>query len=250
MTKICAEIIGTMILVFLGNGVVANVILSKTKGHSKNIDIGWLTIAIGWALAVFMGVTVSAPYSGAHLNPCVTISFAMIGKFSWEMVPFYIFSQFIGAMLGSLFVWFLYKDHFFETQEKQDKLSVFVTIPSIKNLFSNFLSEVLATFIFIFIFLYLSTEGTLLFKEEKYPIGLGSLGALPSALVVLGIILSLGGSTGAAINPVRDLGPRIIYSIIPIPGKGKSNWDYALIPILGPIVGSIIAATLYLFLSS
>ncbi|WP_185852302.1 MIP/aquaporin family protein [Blattabacterium cuenoti] len=247
MTKIYAEIIGTMILVFLGNGVGANVILSKTKGHSKSGE--WLTITIGWALAVFMGITVAAPYSGAHLNPCVTISFAIIGKFSWKMVPFYIFSQFIGAMLGSLFVWFLYKDHFFETQEKQEKLSVFVTIPSIKNLFSNFLSEVLATFIFIFISLYLSTEGTLFFKEGKYPIGLGSLGALPSALVVLGIVLSLGGATGAALNPARDLGPRIIYSIIPIPGKGKSNWDYALIPIFGPIVGSIIAATLYLFLS-
>jgi Glycerol uptake facilitator and related permeases (Major Intrinsic Protein Family) len=237
-----------MILVFLGNGVVANVVLSKTKGHSKNI--GWLTITIGWSLAVFMGIIVAGPYSGAHLNPCVTISFAIIGKFNWKMVPFYIFSQFIGAMLGSLFVWFLYKDHFIETKEEKDKLSVFVTVPSIKNLFSNFLNEVLATCIFIFISLYLSTEGTLFFKEEKYPIGLGSLGAFPCALVVLGVVLSLGGSTGAAINPARDLGPRIMYSILPIPGKGKSNWDYALIPILGPITGCIIAAILYLFLSS
>ncbi|WP_341663913.1 MIP/aquaporin family protein [Blattabacterium cuenoti] len=248
MTKIYAEIIGTMILIFLGNGVVANVILSKTKGHSKNGD--WLTITIGWALAVFMGIIVSAPYSGAHLNPCVTISFAIIGKFSWKMVPFYIFSQLIGAMLGSLLVWFLYKDHFFETQDKQEKLSVFVTFPSIKNLFSNFLSEVLSTFVFILIFLYLSTEGTLFFKEEKYPIGLGSLGAIPSALIVLGVVLSLGGATGAALNPARDLGPRIIYSIIPIPGKEKSHWNYALIPIFGPIVGSVIASVCYLCLSS
>ncbi|BBA17120.1 MIP/aquaporin family protein [Blattabacterium cuenoti] len=249
MTKIYAEIIGTMILVFLGNGVVANVILSKTKGHSKNGG-GWLTITIGWALAVFMAITVSAPYSGAHLNPCVSISYAIIGKFSWKMVPFYIFSQFIGAMLGSLFVWFLYKDHFFETQEKQEKLSVFVTFPSIKNLFSNFLSEVLATFVFIFISLYLSTEGTLFLREEKYPVGLGSLGAVPSALVVLGIVLSLGGATGAALNPARDLGPRIIYSIIPIPGKEKNHWNYALIPIFGPIVGCVIASVFYLCLSS
>ncbi|AGW86211.1 putative glycerol uptake facilitator protein [Blattabacterium sp. (Nauphoeta cinerea)] len=248
MTKIYAEIIGTMILVFLGNGVVANVILSKTKGHSKSGE--WLIITIGWALAVFMGITVSAPYSGAHLNPCVTISFAIIGKFNWGMVPFYILSQFIGAMLGSFFVWLLYKDHFFETQGKEEKLSVFVTVPSTKNLFSNFRSEVFTTFIFILISLYLSTEGTLFFKEEKYPIGLGSLGALPSSLVVFGIVLSLGGVTGAALNPARDLGPRIIYSIIPIPGKGKSNWDYALIPVLGPIVGCVMAATLYLFLSS
>ncbi|WP_185861425.1 MIP/aquaporin family protein [Blattabacterium cuenoti] len=248
MTKIYAEIIGTMILVFLGNGVVANVILSKTKGHSKYG--GWVPITLGWALAVFMAIIVSAPYSGAHLNPCVTISFAIIGKFRWEMVPFYIFSQFVGAMLGSLFVWVLYKDHFLETQDEQEKLSVFVTIPSIKNLFSNFLSEVLATFIFIFISLYLSTEGILFFGERKYPIGLGSLGAIPYALVVLGVVLSLGGATGAAINPARDLGPRIIYSIIPITGKVKNHWNYAWVPIIGPIVGGIIASTLYLFLSS
>ncbi|WP_185853490.1 MIP/aquaporin family protein [Blattabacterium cuenoti] len=248
MTKICAEIIGTMILVFLGNGVVANVILSKTKGHSRNGE--WLTITIGWSLAVFMGIIVSAPYSGGHLNPCVTISFAIVGKFDWDMVPFYILSQLIGAMLGSLLVWFLYKDHFVETKKEQDKLSIFVTIPSIKNLFLNFLNEVLATFIFIFISLYLTVEGTLFLKEDKYPIGLGSLGALLPALMVLGIVLSLGGNTGAAINPARDLGPRIIYSIIPIPGKGKSNWNYAFVPVLGPILGSVIAAISYLFLSS
>ncbi len=239
-----------MILVFLGNGVVANIILSKTKGHSNNKNGEWITITVGWALAVFMGVIVSAPYSGGHLNPCVTISFAIIGKFSWKLVPFYVFSQLIGAMLGSLFVWFLYKDHFYETQEQKKKLSVFVTIPSIKNLSSNFLSEVLSTFIFIFVSLYLSTEGTIFLEQKKYPIGLGSLSSLSSALVVLGIVLSLGGSTGASLNPARDLGPRIIYSIIPIPDKGESNWDYALIPIFGPIVGCIIASTLYLILSS
>ncbi|WP_185869195.1 MIP/aquaporin family protein [Blattabacterium cuenoti] len=247
MTKIYGEIIGTMILVLLGNGVVANVILSKTKGHSRNVE--WLTITIGWSLAVFMGIIVSAPYSGAHLNPCVTISFAIIGKFNWNMVPFYIIAQLIGAMLGSLFVWFLYKDHFVKTEKEQDKLSVFVTVPSIKNLFSNFLSEVLSTFIFIFISLYLTVEGTLFLKENKYPIGLGSLGALLPSLVLLGVVLSLGGNTGSAINPARDLGPRIIYSIIPIPGKGKSNWDYAFVPVLGPILGCLIASTLYLFLS-
>ncbi len=238
-----------MILVFLGNGVVANVILSKTKGHSKKNSGEWLTITIGWALAVFMGIIVSSPYSGAHLNPCVTISFAIIGKFNWNMVPFYIFSQFIGAMLGSLFVWILYKDHFMETKNEEDKLSVFVTTPSIRNLYSNFLSEVLSTFIFIFISLYLKTKGFLFLKENKYSIGLGSLEALVPALVVFGIVLSLGGNTGAAINPARDLGPRIIYSIIPIHGKEKNHWNYAFIPVLGPICGSIIASILYLFLS-
>ncbi|WP_185858677.1 MIP/aquaporin family protein [Blattabacterium cuenoti] len=249
MTKIYAEIIGTMILIFLGNGVVANVVLSKTKGHSSK-SAEWIIIALGWALAVFMGIIVSAPYSGAHMNPCVTISFAIIGKFDWEMVPYYIVSQLIGAMLGSLLVWLLYKDHFLATENEQEKLSVFVTVPSIKNFFWNFLSEVLATFFFIFISLYL-TKGTILLQGQKHPVGIGSLEALPASLVVLGIILSLGGATGAAINPVRDMGPRIIYSIIIlICGKGKNNWDYAFIPVIGPIFGSVLAAMFYLFLSN
>jgi len=248
MTEICAEIIGTTILIFLGNGVVANVLLKKTKGSiNNNSNIGWLIIAIGWSLAVFMGIIVSSPYSGAHLNPCVTIGFAIIGKFKWNLVPFYIISQLIGSMLGSLLVWVLYKDHFNNTKNEENKLlAIFATVPSIRNLFFNFLSEVLATFVFIFISLYLTTEGVLFFKGEKCIIGLGSLGAFPSSLLVLGIILSLGGATGAAINPVRDLGPRIIYSIIPITGKGKSDWNYAFIPIFGPIIGSIMAAYLYL----
>ncbi|WP_185851725.1 MIP/aquaporin family protein [Blattabacterium cuenoti] len=248
MTKIYAEIIGTMILVFLGNGVVANVFLSKTKGHGHG-DGGWLTISVGWSLAVFMGILVSYPYSGAHLNPSVTIGLAIIGKFDWILVPYYIISQFIGAMLGSLLVCILYKDHFLETKNEQYKLSVFTTIPSIKNFFSNFLSEVLATFIFIFVSFFL-TEKFIVFHETKYSIVELGLGAFSSSLIVLGIGLSLGGTTGYAMNPARDLGPRIIHSIIPIPGKGKSNWNYAFIPVLGPIVGSIIASALYLFFLS
>lgn len=246
MTKISAEIIGTMILVFLGNGVVANVLLSKTKGHG---DGGWFTITMGWSLAVFMGILVSAPYSGGHLNPSVTIGLAIIGKFKWNLVPVYIFSQFIGAMLGSLLVWILYKDHFSETKNEQDKLSVFTTSPSIKNLYSNLLSEILATFIFMFVTFYL-TEESIFFHQKKYPlVGLGYFGAFPSALIILGIGLSLGGTTGYAINPARDLGPRIVYSIIPLSGrKAKSNWDYAFIPVLGPLLGSGMAAALYLFI--
>ncbi|WP_185882050.1 MIP/aquaporin family protein [Blattabacterium cuenoti] len=244
MTKISAEIIGTMILVFLGNGVVANVLLSKTKGHG---DGGWVTITMGWALAVFMGILVSAPYSGGHLNPSVTIGFAIIGKLKWNLVPVYIASQLIGAMLGSLLVWILYKDHFSETKNEQDKLSVFTTSPSIRNLYYNLLSEILATFIFMFVTFYLAEE-SIFFHQKKYPIaGLGYLGAFPSAIIILGIGLSLGGTTGYAINPARDLGPRIIYSIIPISGgKKNSNWDYAFVPVLGPIIGSVMAAVLYL----
>ncbi|WP_185855654.1 MIP/aquaporin family protein [Blattabacterium cuenoti] len=247
MSEVCAEIIGTTILVFLGNGVVANLVLSKTKGNNKNG--GWLTVTIGWALAVFMGIIVSAPYSGGHLNPCVTLGFAIIGKFSWNLVPYYIISQIVGSMLGSFLVWCLYKDYFIETKNEKDKLSVFVTVPSIRNFFSNFTSEILTTFIFIFISFHLVKKGTIFLFEKKHLIGLGSIDALPSSLVVLGIVLSLGGVTGAALNPARDLGPRIMHSILPIPGKGKSDWDYAIIPIFGPVIGSFMASMLYLLLS-
>ncbi|WP_185865158.1 MIP/aquaporin family protein [Blattabacterium cuenoti] len=246
MKEIYAEIIGTTILVLLGNGVVANVVLSKTKGNEKNGE--WLTITIGWALAVFMGIVVADPYSGAHLNPCVTLSYAIIGKINWNVVPYYIISQIIGSMLGSLMVWILYKDYFSLTKNEQDKLSVFVTIPGIRNFFSNFFSEVLATFVFIFISFFIRSNGFLVFIDKKFPMWIGSIGYLPNSLLILGIILSLGGVTGPAINPARDLGPRIIHSIVPIPKKGGSNWDYAMVPILGPILGSIIAAKLYLFL--
>ncbi len=250
MKQIYAEFLGTTILVFLGNSVVANVLLSKTKCSNKNNDtsIGWLTISFGWALAVFMGVLVAYPYSGAHLNPCVTISYAMIGKIPWNIVPFYITSQFLGSMLGSIMVWLLYKDYFHETDSKQIKLSIFSTSPSIKNKLHNFFSEVLSTFTFIFISLYVTIEGVIHFQEIEYTIGLGTLGALPSSLIILGVILSLGGSTGPAINPARDLGPRIIHSILPIHGKGSSDWDYSWIPVLGPLTGSILATSLYIFL--
>ncbi|WP_185878030.1 MIP/aquaporin family protein [Blattabacterium cuenoti] len=248
MIKICAEIIGTTVLVLLGNGVAANVILTK-KNNNDDKNKGWLTIAIGWSLAVFIGVIISAPYSGAHLNPCVTISLALTGKFSWYLVPFYIISQLIGSILGSILVWILYKDYFSFTKNKKDKLSIFVTIPTVKNFYSNFFSEILSTFIFIFASLFISSK-EMFFKEEDYPIvELGVLEYIPTSLLILGIIISLGGITGPAINPTRDLGPRIVHSIFPISGKGDSNWDYAIVPILGPIIGSIIAAKLYLFLS-
>ncbi|WP_185868636.1 MIP/aquaporin family protein [Blattabacterium cuenoti] len=246
MTNILSELIGTMVLVTLGNGVVANVMLSKTKGYSKNEK--WLTITIGWALAVFMAMIISSPYSGGHLNPCVTIGFAMIGKLSWSLVPFYIVSQFIGAMLGSSLVWILYKDYFLETNNERDKLSVFVTTPAIRNFCSNFFSEFLSTFLFIFISFFLNKEGSIFIFGKKYLLGLGAMGAIPSSLVVLGIVLSLGGTTGAALNPARDLGSRIIHYLLPIPGKGDSDWSYALVPVLGPLFGSIVASALYLFL--
>ncbi|WP_185882544.1 MIP/aquaporin family protein [Blattabacterium cuenoti] len=246
MNNILSEIIGTMILVFLGNGVVANVVLSKTKGNDKSR--GWLMITLGWALAVFMSSLVSYPYSGAHLNPSVTISLALVGKFQWNLVPSYIISQFIGSILGAIMVWVLYRDHFLETDSQKCKLSVFSTIPAISNFFYNLLSECLTSFIFIFLILLLTDESVSIYHTN--PDLVWYLKSFSSSIIIFGIGLSLGGPTGYAINPARDLGSRIVYSLISINDKVKSsNWNYAIIPILGAIFGSILASIFYLLLS-
>jgi glycerol uptake facilitator protein len=245
MTANIAEFIGTAILVLLGNGVVANVVLKGTKGNNS----GWIVITTAWALAVFMGVVIAGPYSGAHLNPAVTIGLAIIGKFSWANVPLYIIAQLAGAMLGSLLVWLMYKDHFDATDDKGLKAAPFATSPAIRNLKSNLLSEVIGTFVLIFVIFYF-TNADMGITDNKTPIGLGSLGAIPVAFLVWAIGLSLGGTTGYAINPVRDLGPRIIHAIIPMKGKGSNDWSYAWVPIIGPILGATLAALLYLLLNS
>ncbi|HYG40031.1 MAG TPA: MIP/aquaporin family protein [Cytophagales bacterium] len=242
MSEFSAELIGTMFLILLGNGVVANVVLTGTKGNNG----GWIVITTAWALAVFTGVVIAGPYSGAHLNPAVTIGLAIAGKFSWGKVLSFVLAQLIGAMLGSFLVWLIYKDHFAATQDPNLKLAAFSTSPAIKNNFSNLISEVVGTFVLIFVIFHF-TEGQL--GPEKTPIGLGSLGAIPVTFLVWVIGLSLGGTTGYAINPVRDLGPRIMHTILPIPDKGKSNWSYAWVPIVGPIIGAAIAAFLFLFFS-
>ncbi|MGV8879969.1 MAG: MIP/aquaporin family protein [Sphingobacteriaceae bacterium] len=241
MTEFTAELMGTMILILLGNGVVANVVLTGTKGNGS----GWMVISTAWALAVYIGVVIAAPYSGAHLNPAVTIGLAIGQKFSWAKVPLFISAQLIGAMIGALLVWIFYKDHYHATPDKDLKRATFCTSPAIKNNVSNLISEIIGTFVLIFvIFFFTNAEmGT-----DKTPIGLGSLGAIPVAFLVWVIGLSLGGTTGYAINPVRDLGPRIMHAILPIAGKGSSNWNYAWIPILGPVIGAVLAAFLYLFL--
>ena len=241
MTDFSAELMGTMILVLLGNGVVANVVLDGTKGNNS----GWMVITTGWALGVFAGVVIAGPYSGAHLNPAVTIALAIAGKFSWTKVPIYLLAQFIGAMSGSFLVWLMYKDHFNKTRDPQLKAAAFFTSPAIKNPVSNLISEALGTFVLLFVIFYF-TNGAI--GPGKTPIGLGSLGAIPVAFLVWAIGLSLGGTTGYAINPARDLGPRILYSILPIREKGMANWDYAWIPVAGPILGASIAAGLYLLL--
>ena len=242
MSEFVSELIGTMFLILLGNGVVANVVLKGTKGNSG----GWIVITTGWALAVFVGVVIAAPFSGAHLNPAVTIGLAIAGKFAWSKVLTFIIAQIVGAMLGSLLVWIVYKDHFEATTEAETQLAVFSTSPAIKNLFFNFMSEVVGTFVLVFVVFYFTNAEI---TDQKTPIGLGSLGALPVAFVVWAIGLSLGGTTGYAINPARDFGPRIVHAFLPLKHKGSSDWKYAWVPVLGPFAGAAIAALLYLLLS-
>jgi glycerol uptake facilitator protein len=244
MTPFIAEILGTFLLLLLGNGVVANVVLKNTKSN----DPGWMVITTAWGLAVYVGVLVAGPYSGAHLNPAVTISLAIAGLFDWVDVLPYILAQFIGAMTGSLLVWLIYKDHYKITEDKEAIKATFCTAPSIRNFPRNFLSEVVGTFVLIFAVLYIAGPELSIGSEEAINFGLGSLGAIPVAFVVWVIGLSLGGTTGYAINPARDLGPRIIYTILPIKFKRSSDWSYAWIPVIGPLIGGAISAALYLIL--
>jgi glycerol uptake facilitator protein len=242
MTDFTAEFIGTMVLILLGNGVVANVVLHGTKGNNS----GWIVITTGWALAVFTAVVIAGPYSGAHINPAVTLGLAFAGEFSWELVPLFITAQILGAMAGSLLVWAIYKNHFDATEDPALQLAAFSTGPAIRNKFSNILSEIVGTFILIFVIFYVTNP--ILGGENETPIGLGSLGAVPVSLLVFSIGLSLGGTTGYAINPARDLGPRIVHFLVPIKNKCKSDWNYAWIPIVGPILGAGLAALAYLIL--
>ncbi|MEY8020763.1 MIP/aquaporin family protein [Muriicola sp. SD30] len=243
MTPFLAELIGTALLIALGCGVVANVVLDKTKGQGG----GWIVITTAWAFAVFVGVVVAGPYSGAHINPAVTLGLALAGSFDWAEVPAYLLAQLLGAMLGAAVVWITYKDHFDITEDKSLKLVVFSTVPAIRNYSSNLFSEIIGTFILVFTVLFFS-DASVLATEEV--IGLGSLGALPVALLVWSIGLSLGGTTGYAINPARDLGPRLVHALFPIKNKGGSDWAYSWVPVVGPFLGGSAAAALYIILMS
>ena len=243
MSPFTAELIGTMLLILLGTGVVANVVLKGTKGYSG----GWIVITTGWALAVFVGVVFAGPYSSAHLNPAVTIGLAITHKFPWSDVALYMLAQVIGAMLGAFLTWVVYRDHFNSTPEPELQLAVFSTSPAIKNQWFNLLSEIIGTFVLMFVIFYLTGADI---PSQNTKIGLGSLGAVPVAFLVWAIGLSLGGTTGYAINPARDLGPRIIHSLMPMKHKGSSQWKYAWIPIIGPLIGSCIAAILYMWLQA
>lgn len=239
MSPFMAELIGTMLLILLGNGVVANVLLNDTKGHNS----GWIVITAAWAFAVYVGVLVAAPYSGAHLNPAITIGLAIAGKFAWNQVAPYILAQLIGAFIGGFLVWLMYFDHYKKENRSDWVLATFATGPAIRNYTSNIVSELIGSFVLMFCVFYIS-GGEI--TTTKTPIGLGSVGALPVALVVWAIGLSLGGTTGYAINPARDLGPRIVHFLLPLKNKNGSDWAYSWIPIVGPILGAAIAAVLYL----
>ncbi len=239
MNTLLAELIGTAVLVLLGNGVVANVVLDQTKGHNG----GWIVITFGWAIAVFVPVFMVGGFSGAHLNPAVTVAFAIKGDITATQTLQYLAGQFLGAALGSVLVWLHYKSHIAITKDQGAKRAMFCTNPAIRNPVQNFISEVIGTFVLVLAVLFI-TKASINGRDAS----LGALDALPVAFVVLGIGLSLGGTTGYAINPARDLSPRIMHALLPIPDKGSSDWGYAWIPVLGPITGGVLATLLYMLI--
>lgn len=235
VTKCLFEFIGTAILVLFGDGVVASTVLKRSKGENG----GWVVITIAWGLAVMLGVFIAGPYSGAHLNPAVTLGLAAAGTFSWGMVLPYIVAQMLGGFVGAALVYAYYKNHYDATDDPEAKLSTFCTIPAIRSYGRNLFSEIVGTFVLVFVILALSTD------SNTPEVGMGSLGAFPVAMLIVAIGMSLGGTTGYAINPARDLAPRLAHALLPIKGKGTSDWAYSWIPVLGPVVGGFLAAALY-----
>ena len=224
-----AEVIGTALLILLGNGVVAGVLLNQSKAQNA----GWIVITFGWGMAVMVGVFAVGQFSGAHLNPAVTLGFAFIGNTDWGDVPKYLAGEFVGAFIGATLVWAAYLPHWAATEDPGLKLACYSTAPAIRNPVSNIVCEVIGTFVLVF--------GVLAFFATEATAATG-LGGLLVGLLVFGIGLSLGGPTGYAINPARDLGPRIMHAILPIAGKGDSDWSYAWIPVVGPIIGGVLGA--------
>ncbi len=225
-----AEFLGTMLIILLGEGVVAGVVLKGTKSENA----GWLAICIAWGLAVTLGIYAAGTASGAHLNPAITLALAATGQFEWANVPGYCVAQFAGAFTGAVLVWFYYQPFWKNTSDASTKLAVFSTAPAIRNSFSNFMNEVIATALLVFAILFIGVNE---FTHGLKPLVVG--------LLIVSIGLSLGGTTGFAMNPARDLGPRIAHALLPIEGKGSSDWGYAWIPVAGPIVGGLAGAFLY-----
>lgn len=239
MTPIISEFVGTAILLLLGNGIVANVVLKQTKGH----DSGLIVIGLGWGLAVFTAVFMVSEYGDAHLNPAVTLGFALAGSFDWASVPGYMLAQLLGAMAGTTLSWIHYRSHYGVTEDGLAKRATFCTDPAIRHPLNNFLSELIGTFVLVF-GIFMITGATVGESDAS----LGSLDALPVGLLVTVIGLALGGTTGYAINPARDLGPRIMHSILPIPQKADSDWGYSWVPVAGPLAGAALAAGLFALL--
>ena len=244
MAMYLAEVIGTMTLVLLGDGVVANVVLNKNKGNSS----GWIVITTGWGLAVAMAVYITGWVSGAHINPAVTIGLAAIGAFDWALVPGYIVAQMIGAFLGAVLVYITYKQHFDATEDAGAKLAVFSTGPEIRNTGWNLVTEIVGTAMLLFGILGIGhTMGGAQGLMETVNAGMAPF---VTGFLIFSIGLSLGGPTGYAINPARDLGPRIAHAVLPIKGKGSSDWGYAMVPVVGPIIGGVLGSFLWVFVQN
>lgn len=239
------EFIGTAVLVLMGDGVVANSTLTGTKSNGA----GWVVITLGWGLGVFLGVIIAGPHSGAHINPAVTLGLAFTGLLSWSLVPGYIIAQLLGGFFGALLVYLFFRQHFEATTDKGTKLGVFCTGPAIRSYRHNIFSEAIGTFILIFTILHFVDPSFSTSTLTDAKLGLGSIGALPVALLVVAIGMSLGGTTGYAINPARDLGPRFVHFLVPMKNKGNSDWAYSWVPIAGPVIGAFAAAMIFLIIS-
>jgi glycerol uptake facilitator protein len=238
LTKCIFEFIGTLVLILLGDGVCCATSLNKSKAQGA----GWIVITLGWGLAVMCGVFIAGPYSGAHLNPAVTLGFAIAGQFDWCAVLPYIAAQMLGGFAGAVLVYMFYKDHFDATDDQATKLGVFCTAPAIMNKGRNFFCEALGSWLLVFVILALGT------KENLPEVGMGELGAFPVTMLIVAIGMSLGATTGYAINPARDLAPRIAHAVLPIKNKGGNGWDYSWVPVAGPILGGLLAAFTYMLI--
>jgi glycerol uptake facilitator protein len=238
LTKCIFEFIGTLVLILLGDGVCCATSLNKSKAQGA----GWIVITLGWGLAVMCGVFIAGPYSGAHLNPAVTLGFAIAGQFDWCAVLPYIAAQMLGGFAGAVLVYIFYKDQFDATDDQATKLGVFCTAPAIMNKGRNFFCEALASWLLVFVILALGT------KENLPEVGMGELGAFPVTMLIVAIGMSLGATTGYAINPARDLAPRIAHAVLPIKNKGGNGWDYSWVPVAGPILGGLLAAFTYMLI--
>ena len=234
--KCVFEWLGTMVLILLGDGVCAGNSLNKTKGQGG----GWIVITLAWGFAVMCGVFIAGPYSGAHLNPAVTLGLAIAGKFAWSEVLGYIVAQMLGGFCGAVLVWLYYKDHYDATPDGDTKLGTFCTMPAIPNRARNFFCEFVGTWLLVFVILMFAT------KENTPAVGMGSLGAFPVTALIMAIGMSLGGTTGYAINPARDFGPRCAHALLPMKDKRDSGWSYSWIPVLAPLCGAAFAALTFL----